>query len=89
MIECSILSYKGLSLALQMKCSSNLSGAKHFSSWETVDTAPGYPKFELIWIKPQPPKVKLIKYAHALLTSKHPSQDVGTGFNASWASLNL
>jgi len=40
--------------------------------------------FELIWIEPRPPKLKLIKYAHALLNSKHSSQDAGTGFNACW-----
>jgi len=33
--------------------------------------------FELIWIEPQPPKLKLIKYACALLISKNSRHDAG------------
>jgi len=39
--------------------------------------------FKVTRIEPLPPKLKLIKYACALSTSKHSSQGAGTGFNAS------
>jgi len=44
--------------------------------------------FKVAWMEAPPPKLKLIKYACALLTSKHFSQDAGTGFNASWRVKN-
>jgi len=39
--------------------------------------------FTVAWMEAPPPKLKLIKYACALLTSQHSSQGAGTGFNAS------